>query len=181
MQVDENMLVSKLKKRDKYAVDDLIDMFGGLIKSIVMHQLSSFQRYQDECINDILLAVWQNINKFDSDKNSLKNWIGAISRHKCIDYKRKYYKELFSKELDESITDTHSVDENLFKQEFYDEIDSLLSCLSENDKMLFYEYYLGDKSTFELANEFSMKPSAVYNRISRSKKRISQQVRTIKE
>jgi len=35
-----------------------------------------------------LLAIWDNIDSFDEDKNSFKNWVAAISKYKSIDYQR---------------------------------------------------------------------------------------------
>ena len=39
--------------------------------------------------NDILFSIWQNIDRFDANKNTLKNWIGAVSKYRAINYKRK--------------------------------------------------------------------------------------------
>ena len=98
--MDDRQLAAGIRRKEEKALDQLIDQYGRLIKSIVFYHLGDF--YRDECINDILLCIWNHIDQYHPEKNSLKNWIGAICKYKCIDYKRKFYKENFV-ELDENI------------------------------------------------------------------------------
>lgn len=60
--------------------------------------------------------------------------------HRSIDYKRKYYKELFFDELDENINAP------AVNAEIEEEMKSILMCLSESDREVFYRHYiLGEK------------------------------------
>ena len=70
------------------------------------------QGVQDECINDVLLAIWNNINSFDEERSTFKNWIMGIARFKSIDYKRKYLKHLEYENIDNV---------NLVKEDFSEE------------------------------------------------------------
>lgn len=146
----------------------LVDTYGGLIKSIVSFHLSEFSQYRDECINDILLSIWQNMKSFDENKNSLKNWIGAISKYKSIDYIRKHYKDLSFDELDESIPDSRSN----FETEISDEIQSLLSSLKEEDRSIFYKYYILGEKVNEIARDTQKSPAYLFNRLSRGRKKL---------
>ncbi|MGF7186815.1 DNA-directed RNA polymerase specialized sigma24 family protein [Desulfitispora alkaliphila] len=74
----------------------VIDNYGGLIKSIVGKHLYNLQHLHEECLDDVLLAVWDNIDSFYPEKNSFKNWVAAIAKYKSIDYKRKYLKHPIS-------------------------------------------------------------------------------------
>ena len=71
------------------------------IKSIIQKHLASFQDVQEECMDDVLLANWNYIEKYDEEKNTLKNWIAAITKYKSIDYARKYAKTVNEKGLDQ--------------------------------------------------------------------------------
>ncbi|WP_286674445.1 sigma factor, partial [Clostridium sp. ZBS14] len=86
---EEENFIFELKKKNEKALYYVIDNHGWIIKSVVKKHLYNLQSIQDECINDILLGIWNNIEKFDSSKGSFKNWIAGISKFKCIDYKRK--------------------------------------------------------------------------------------------
>ena len=169
----DDKIVAGIIKKDQKAVELLVDEYGGLIWSIVKFHLSVFEVYQEECRNDILLAIWQNIDRYDANKNSLKNWIGAISKYKCIDYKRKYYKELRLEALDETIPDT----KNTFEQTMQNEIDSLLSGLSPGDRELFYRHYILGEKVETIAKDFHKSSGYFYNRLSRGRKKLKQNLR----
>ncbi len=78
MVINDDNFLEQLRKRDEDALYYVIDMYGGLIKSIVSKHLYNLQFIQEECIDDILLAIWDNIASFCPEKNSFKNWVGAI-------------------------------------------------------------------------------------------------------
>lgn len=69
MKTTEKNVVQELRKRNEKALYFVIDQYGGLIKSIVRKQLSFLENVQEECMDDILLAIWSHIEKFDEEKN----------------------------------------------------------------------------------------------------------------
>ena len=161
-------IVEGIRKKDENSFNKLIDVYGGLIKAIVIRHMSQFREYQEECINDILLSLWQNMKSYDENKNSLKNWIGAVSKYKAIDYKRRYYKNFMYNELDENIPDTKS--ETAF--EIQEEIESILSCLPEKDREIFYRHYIIGEKISDIAKSQKKSPALLFNRMSRGRAKI---------
>lgn len=153
---------------DEFALELLIDKYGGLIKSIVYYHLKYFPEYREECMQDIFLAIWRNIKSYNADKNSLKNWIGAVSKYKCIDYKRKYYKEICFEELDESVAGPESFAQN----ELAEEIESILNCLDKDDRELFYRHYILGEKICRIAKSKDKSSAFFYNRLSRGREKI---------
>lgn len=166
----DDKIVAGMLKKDQKAFQLLVDAYGGLIWSIVKFHLSGFASLQEECTNDILLSIWQNIARYDAEKNSLKNWIGAISKYKCIDYKRKYYREMRFEPLDDTLPDPNDA----FEQTLQDEIDSLLSGLAPRDRDLFYRHYILEEKVDEIAKDVHESPCNLYNRLSRGRKKMKQ-------
>lgn len=70
----------------------IIDQYGGFITFIVRKYLGYLKNYKEECIDNVLLDIWNNINYFDESKSTFKNWIGSIAKYKAINYKNKIYK-----------------------------------------------------------------------------------------
>lgn len=165
---NDEQIAKGIINKDKSAFNALVDAYGGLIKSIVRHHLSSFLCYQDECVNDILLSVWQNMERYDSNKNTLKNWIGAISKYKCIDYKRKYYKENCIQALDINMADNRNEYDSILN----DEVESLLKSLKPRDRELFYRHYILGEKVELIAEQTESKPSNLYNRLTRGRKKL---------
>ena len=172
MNLTDNELVHLIIKKDQAAFNELIRRYDGLITSIVKYHLKQISMWQDDCINDIFFSIWQNADRFDPDKNTLKNWIGAIAKYRSINYKRKFYKELTEGELSDEITDGKAVDAELMGQEIENEIISLLSALKPVDREIFMQRYIYDIPLQDISINLDKSPGWIYNRISRGKRKL---------
>ncbi|MBN1058854.1 sigma-70 family RNA polymerase sigma factor [Clostridium botulinum] len=180
MKIEEENFVFELKKKNEKALDYVIDNYGWIIKSLVKKHLYNLQSIQDECINDILLGIWNNIERFDSSKGHFKNWIAGISKFKCIDYKRKYLKDLEYENIDDlNISIPDNVHEEIAKHELKSDVEEMLSCLKEKDRELFYKLYIEENEVNDITKEMGIKREVIYNRLSRGKKRIQKIFKTL--
>lgn len=166
----EVLLVQGIAAGDEQALLQLIDAYGGLIKSIVRYHLSGYNHLQEEAMQDILLAVWQNIASFDSSRSSLKNWIGAVAKYKCIDYKRRSMHEPVFSELNETMPDER------FDPQLRTDIESILECLPSADRELFYRHYILGEPVAQIAKKQNKSPGFLYNRLSRQRRRLRKQL-----
>lgn len=168
MIINEENFIKELICRNQRAVEYVIDEYGGLIKSVVLKNLGGLEMYTDECINDILLAVWNNADKFDSAKNSFKNWLCAVAKYKCIDYRRRYADYVSYDNIDDmELADNR----NCFEKAEAD-FNELLSCLSEEDRRLFYRKYILGETVGEIAAREGKNTQSVYTRLSRGRRRL---------
>ena len=172
MKITEQNVACQIKKRNEKALEFVISEYGWIIKSVTKKQLCRLPNLQDECMNDVLLAVWENIDSFDSERSTLKNWIAGIARYKAIDCKRKYIRYLKEEPLEfaEGVADPMIMD--ILEQEISEEVEEMLSLLNEADQILFKRIYANDESVERIAADMGVKKSVLYNRISRGKKKI---------
>ncbi|KRF56940.1 RNA polymerase subunit sigma-70 [Bacillus sp. Soil531] len=145
----------------------LIDQYGGLITSIVRKHLGTLKSYEEECVNDVLLAVWHHIHRFDSEKNTFKNWVAAIAKYKAIDYQRKYIKTQHESLSEAGVGETSEV-HNIQT----DDVEELLGHLNEGDRELFKAYYLQEVELKQIAEKQQTTISNLYNRLSRGRKKL---------
>lgn len=148
----------------------LIDEYGEFITAITRKYLGEFRSYEGECINDVLMAVWDKIEKYDSAKGTLRNWIGCIAKYNAINYKKKHIRDIQNCEMDENIA-TY-IDTNLELKELEEEVEELLSNLGERDKNIFKQYYIDDISLDDIAKKENTNVNNLYNRISRGRKKL---------
>ncbi|RJS61786.1 sigma-70 family RNA polymerase sigma factor [Bacillus sp. PK3_68] len=167
--MDDRIIVKQITRKKDIGLEMLIDHYAGLITAIVRKHLSGLNMYEEECINDVLLSVWNNIESFDQKQNSFKNWIGAIAKYKAIDYKRKYMKERKNISLSQ-VDPPASADSLLLQHELQEEIEELLSHLNEKDRHLFKQYYLEDVRLEKIASHTQTTKDNLYNRLSRGRK-----------
>lgn len=181
MKINEENFIIHLKNRNEKALEYVIDNYGWIIKSIVRKHLYNLESYQQECINDILLGVWNNINSFNEEKSTFKNWVAGISKYKTIDYRRKYLKELENANLDDlelKVEDNSHIE--LTKKELSNDLEQMLSCLKNKDRELFIKLYVEDQDIDYISKEMGVKRDVIYNRVSRGKKSIKKYLSFIK-
>lgn len=167
--MQDKLMIKYIKKKNQKGMEILIDQYNSLITSVIRFHLGKLINYEEECVSDTLLAIWDNIEGFEKDKNTFKNWICAIAKYKAIDYKRKYLSKIETSNLEEQ---TYYIDKNLLEVEIQEEINETLKCLSEEDREIFKRYYLHDESIVEIANDRKLAISSVYSKLSRGKSKI---------
>lgn len=94
MKITEKNYIQQLQLHNEEALIYVIDMYGGLLKAVIRKHLFTMPHKQEECMNDVLLSIWEHAASFDDKKNSFKNWAAAIARYEAIDYLRKYKRDL---------------------------------------------------------------------------------------
>ena len=170
--MNDRELAQQVAKRDERAFDELIRLYGGLVKAIVSYHMRDIPMWREDCVNDVLFSIWQNIDRYDPSKNSLKNWIGAVAKYRAINYQRKYYRELVTGELNEALADEKDIDSDILKREIEEETMALLSNLKPKDKEIFIRRYILEQPINIIAAQSKKSPSWIYNRISRAKKKL---------
>lgn len=169
----EQELIRRILKRDQQALRDLIDLHGGLLKAIVYRHLPGSRQDREECLDDVLLAVWNHIESFDIERNSFKQWIAAVAKYRAIDYQRRWIKEQerrTGEELDvERINDKDAV-----KAAAISDAEDLLSKLPEDERKLFERYYIEGVPAKEIAKNLDVRESWIHNKLSRGRKKLKQ-------
>lgn len=89
MEITENNVVQQIQYKNEQAIPFIINEYGGLLTAIIKRHLNYHQQDYEECLEDVLLSIWDHIHSFDAEKNSFKHWIAAIAKYKAIDYLRK--------------------------------------------------------------------------------------------
>ena len=175
MKINERNFIAQLCNGNEKALEYVIHTYGGLIYSVVRKQLSALPELQQECVNDVLLAIWQHCDRFDATRSTFANWAAGICRYKAIDYRRKWLSKMEANSLEsiEWMADTKA-DAALLEQEVFEEVEQMLNCLAPEDQVLFHKLYLEAYSPEEVALELGMSRSIVYIRVSRGRKRIKQ-------
>lgn len=174
MKATEDNFIHLIKRRDERGILYVVDQYGGVISAVVKKGLFCLPNMEEECINDVLLAIWEHIGDYNPDKGSFKNWAAGIARYKAIDYKRKYLKEhgdvsLF--ELSVPVTDQNAQKE-LLRLELQEEIDEILHALSEEDQEIFKQIFFQEESVQQVAEKTGKTETTIYQRIFRERKKL---------
>ncbi|WP_242854419.1 sigma-70 family RNA polymerase sigma factor [Oxobacter pfennigii] len=178
LKITEDNFIVQMKKRNEKALEYVIDNYAWILKTVIKKHLFYLPDLYEECINDCLLAIWNNIYLYVPERNSFKNWIGGIAKYKSIDYLRKHLRDLENENIDDV---TISVEDNSLKsvltRELEEETEKVLNSLSQETREIFKQLYFEGKDIDELAEATGFSKSVLYNRISRGKKKIRKEMR----
>ena len=164
----EKKLINSLKNKDEKALADLIENYSGILKSVIKRVLQSFPDLWDECLNETLMAVWQNIDSYDCNRSSFKNWCASVARYKAIDTLRREVRH----NNREEIRDENSYTGNEFDRVLLKEI---FQYLSPEDRKLFEAIFIEGYTYNEMAQKLGVSKDALYSRVNRSRRKIEKE------
>jgi RNA polymerase sigma factor (sigma-70 family) len=85
--IQEPELISRLKKKDRQALDYLYDHYSGAIYGVVLRMLRT-EEIAEEVVQDVFLKIWDKIDQYDAGKGKLFTWMIQIARNLAIDKSR---------------------------------------------------------------------------------------------
>lgn len=173
MKINEDNFIDELKNKNEDALYYIIDEYGWIIKTVVSKHLFKIPDYEEECINDCLLGIWNNISFYNSEKSTFQNWIAGIAKYKSIDYLRKYLRDTENLNIDDlfikSRKDTLDI---LIDLEGEEKIINSINNLNRRDQEIFKMLYFKNMSIKEISEIMNIKKSNIYNILSRGRKQL---------
>ena len=151
----------------------IINDYQKYILAIIKNKLG----YENKDLEqEVLLKAWQNLNKYDKTKGTLKTWLSTITQNLLIDYYRsKSYKYLIdnledSTDLLETIPSLElSLDEQIDQKKRQKVIYKALQSLPKKlrDIVILYEY---EELTYEeIAKKLNLPVGTVKSRLSNAR------------
>ena len=93
MDITADNYVAGLQAKNEKALKFFIEHDGWIVKSIVHKMMAKYQDKQEECMNDIFLAVWKNVDRYTGEKASFRTWLTAVAKYQVLSHIRdiKYH------------------------------------------------------------------------------------------
>lgn len=175
MKITEQNFVSQMMHGNEKALEYVMLHYGGLVKSVVHRYLYVLPQYEEECISDVFLAVWNHAASYVPERNPFANWIAGVARIKALDYKRRYAARLMEMSWEEAgshIGKDVMEEISLIQEEFSEETRQMLACLKPGDRELFLKIYVEEENIDAVSAQSGLSKPVIYNRLSRGKKKI---------
>jgi len=194
-------LARRLLERDPESLETLISRYSREVFYFIRLVLDGVGVAQDaeECVNDLFVAVWQEIDSFDPERGTLRTWLTMRAKYIALDRRRQLCRRQTHtmQSADENLQwgssdgsggrrssgygyDDNRVAlpphpeasmENLLEQsERREELRIALATLPELDRYLIYHRYFKFASTEELAAKTGLTRHAVDTRLWRARK-----------
>ncbi|MDV7712299.1 sigma-70 family RNA polymerase sigma factor [Enterococcus casseliflavus] len=171
--MQDEEIIERIKKKDYAGLEELLAVYGdSMLRTIhsVLSQPHEVSERQDVA-NEVFYEVWQKIAAYQPERSRLITWLLLISRSRAIDHKRKLNKRsLEEKPVDEQEL---AIEESpLTKETFLVFIEDLEAL----DQRIFLLYYFYQESPETIAEQTDLNVSAIYNRLSRGRKRLKERM-----
>jgi RNA polymerase sigma-70 factor (ECF subfamily) len=86
--LEEAALLVRIRDRDERALEALYGRYGSSLYSLA-YQVTGGDRYAQDVVQEVFIAVWKDAARFDPAKGAVSSWLFALARHKAIDLVRK--------------------------------------------------------------------------------------------
>ena len=194
-------LARRLHERDPKALEALISRYSREVFYFIRLVLDAVGGTQDaeECVNDLFVTVWQEIDTFDSTRGTLRTWLTMRAKYIALDRRRQLCRcQVYNVQSADEMKGWYLAEnnggqassvwdydlgratvlphpeasmENLLEQsERREELCRALATLPELDRFLVYQRYFKYASIEELATKTGLTRHAVDTRLWRARK-----------
>ena len=163
----------KAKNGDMAAFEKLYIELSPDIYAIACEITKNKEESRD-LMQDCFVAAMENISTLN-EPDKIKNWLIRIAANKSCDYIKKKKPSALTEDQYKIIDNIEDEDisvipeSSLETEERIEDVNEILSCLSEEKRLCLLLRFRYDMSYAEIANELGITESAVKSRISRAK------------
>ena len=79
--MDDKKIISGIKNKKEPYLSEFINKYGGVLKASIVKTIGNRDDLVIEILNDTLLAIWDNIDYFDENRSSFKNWCAGVAKY----------------------------------------------------------------------------------------------------
>ncbi|EGT3616422.1 sigma-70 family RNA polymerase sigma factor [Clostridium sp. LIBA-8841] len=169
----ENNFISQLKKKNPKALDHVFENYGNLIFKVAYSVLNN-RELSEECVNDVLLKIWNNIDSFNKGDEQFKAWIIVMTKYTSIDILRKEKKHDNVINLDSYEKEDTSLESFLENKETKENILSMIKTFDKENREIFIKRFFLNYSIKEISKSIGISENAISNRIRRGKFKLSE-------
>ena len=172
----ETELITGLLKQNPKAQQQMLDLYGRDVFAQVVRLVSVIEN-AEEVYQDVFIKVFNNINRYDAEKSSLKTWISRIAYNETVSFLRHkgmpviYFEDQGGKA--EALSDTE-VDETFghANQETVQLIRAALKYLPPDERAIITMFYYEELSLKEIAYITESIPTTIASKLSRTRKKL---------
>lgn len=164
--MNQKNFLKELRKHNPKALDYVFDTCGNLIFKVAYSVLNNRQ-LSEECVNDSLLKIWNNIDSFKNDDSKFKGWIIIITKYTAIDMLRKESKHSNVANLDFYDKEDIGFEDYLEQKETKEEILKEVNKFDKDNKDIFIKRFFLYYSIKDISNSTGISENAISNRLRR--------------
>lgn len=130
----ENQLIARVQNGSTKDFERLVQVYQNPLFRIIGNLVQPAHQLED-LVQDIFLAAFANIGRFDPNKGKFRTWLYAIARNRALNAQKKHREGQLPDGWDP--TDERTPMDDLIVKEAFAHLDRALSRLKFQDRMIF--------------------------------------------
>ncbi|WDE99025.1 sigma-70 family RNA polymerase sigma factor [Lentisphaera profundi] len=179
-------LLQRAKNPDDYqAWEEFVSYYKQFIQ-VLIYKLRFSGADTDDLTQMILLSLWKDLEKYDKEKASFRNWMGAVIRNTTMNYYRKQANQAKrdASEMNSYLDSTPQSELDLMiEKEWKSYICELafkkMESLFSGNAIEVFELSMKGMTTDAIAEQLNLKKDSVYVLKNRVKKKFMEEVRAL--
>ena len=173
----ENQLIIRVQNGAIEDFEKLVQVYQGPLFRIIGNIVHPAHQLED-LVQDIFLAAFANIGRFDPDRGNFRTWLYTIARNRAFNARRKHREHPLPEGLD--ILDARTPMDDLMVKEAFGQLDRALSRLKFQDRMIFVLAELEGLPYADIASVERIPMGTVKSRLARVRAKLRQSLRRYK-
>lgn len=168
-------LLLRLQMQSADALEQAIAQYGAYVMTIIQNRSRGVLTPEDheEVASDVFLSLWHGAK--DITSGQLRPWLGAVARNKTIAAMRR--RKVFVPLEEDALITLDRLWERAYESQRCEAIRQALSCLSEEDREIFYRFYDLSQTTGQIAAQLHLNAATVRSRLMRGRQTLCRQLK----
>lgn len=166
--------IAGIKNRDERIINEIIVNYSKLLWPIASAVLKNVGAEQDveECVADVFIDLWENPDKYNPARGSLKSWLCMVARCKAIDRYRALSKHSTVPLEGAMMMGRMGMQDALLQEETKRELVAAVNALADVEKDILIRRYYYEQKPREIAKALDLPLKQVENYLYRSKQKL---------
>lgn len=165
---------ARLKARDEAMIREIILKYSKLLWPIAWAVLQNTGTEQDveECIADVFIGLWQQPERFDPSRGTLKSWLCMVTRCTAIDRYRALSRRRTVPLDGAMMAGRMGLQDALIQEETRQELAKAVHSLGEVEREILIRRYYHEQKPRQIATALGLSVKQVENHLFRSKRKL---------
>ena len=166
--------IAGVKEKDERVINEVIVKYSRLLWPIAAAVLKNVGSEQDveECVADVFIDLWENPDKYEPERGTLKSWLCMVARCKAIDRYRVLSKHSTVPLEGAMMVGRMGMQDALLQEETKRELVAAVNALADVEKDILIRRYYYEQKPREIAKALDLPLKQVENHLYRSKQKL---------